>query len=59
MRCLLHDAGRVLTALQKARAVRCCMSDAGSGGQRTTVYPDLVAITREILYHHSLLEPEE
>ena len=47
-------AGRLLTPLQKARGVRCCLSGGGSG-QRMAVYPDLVAITRATLEHHSLL----
>ncbi|PRW57357.1 Hydroxyproline-rich glyco family [Chlorella sorokiniana] len=58
---ILHDfmcsSGRVLSPLQKARSVRCCVSSGGSG-QRMAVYPDLVAITRAALDHYSLLAPQ-
>lgn len=47
-------AGRLLSPLQKARGVCYCLSGAGSG-QRTAVYPDLVATTRAALEQYSLL----
>lgn len=46
-----------MTPLQKARVARCCIG-IGSSGQRTAVYPDVIAITREVLAHHSLLPPQ-
>lgn len=58
---ILHNfmasGGRVMTPLQKARVARCCIG-IGSSGQRTAVYPDVIAITREVLAHHSLLPPQ-